>query len=482
MKPTDELREIAGIFETYLEQADSRPSPIKITPLKELINSLQAEKWVKQGGLQGDALKEFLPLYLDAAINLRHPHNMNHQVSVPVEASGTAGAITGMLSNPMNIYEMGPGAAALEFFLINYFLQIVGWQPQVYPDEEQIMETGGGVLTHGGSLANLTALVAARSRWQRAQKDAAKSASSADSPNYLNGAGASKPIILCSDVSHYSIAKSTFIMGMECRSMPSDECGRTKPQALTQAINECAANNESIVAVVASICNTPVGYFDPLEELAAICDQHNLWLHADGAHGASLLLSPKYKHLLKGIDKVASVTWDAHKMLRTNGVCTMLLVRDRADLDLAFNHDASYLFHDKDQTGFDFLNRSFECTKAGIGFNFFHALAYQGIDAVGSYVTDLCDITLKAFEIFSDDNFHCALEPQCNVLCFRPSNDMDDATILRLRDRLMDAGYPISSTVFKDTRWLRLAIMSPKTKEQHLTQLHKKILEFLPVL
>ncbi len=466
MLPANDLRKVTAIIEKYLEQANNSSSPLKIRPLKELIKGLQTEKWVKDGGLHGEAWDKFLPLYLDSSINLRHPNNMNHQVSVPVTTSGSAGAISGLLSNPMNIYEMGPAAAALEFFLINYFISIIGWQPQPYPDEGQSQKSAGGVLTHGGSLANLTALVAARSSWQR-----------------QNPKTTAKPVILISDVSHYSNAKAAFIMGLECRSIPSDDCGRLQPEALELAIKECSAKNESIVAVVSSACNTAVGYFDPLAEISTListlCTKHKLWLHVDGAHGASLLLSPKYKKLLQGIDLADSVTWDAHKMLRTQGVCTMLLVKDRTNLDLAYQQEASYLFHDKEQLGYDFMGRSFECTKTSMGFNFFHALAYQGIDALGEYVTNLCDITAEAFEIFSQDPFYCALPPQCNILCFRPVGEMDDATILHLRDQLMQDGYPISSTLFKGSRWLRIAIMSPNTQTENIKGLRDKILKLI---
>lgn len=459
MLPATDLRKVTEIIERYLESADAKSTPLKIKPLKELVDALQVEKWVEQGGLHGEEWEKFLPLYLDASINLRHPHNMNHQVSVPVTTSGSAGAINGMLSNPMNIYEMGPAAASLEFFLINYFLGIIGWQPQPYPHEDQAQKSGGGVLTHGGSLSNLTALVAARSHWQRNHP----------SPT-------TKPIILTSDVSHYSNAKAAFIMGLECRAVVSDEQGRMQPQSLLTAIKESSAKQESIVAVVASACNTPVGYFDPLPELAAVCAEHKLWLHIDGAHGASLLLSPKYKQLLQGIDLADSITWDAHKMLRTQGICTMLLVRERINLDSAYQQEASYLFHDKEQLGFDFMGRSFECTKAGMGFNFFHALAYQGIDAVGDYVTGLCDTTAMAFDALNQGPFHCAVEPQCNILCFRPTQEMDEKTILHLRDQLMRDGYPISSTLFKGHRWLRLTIMSPNTQVEHIQGLKNKLL------
>jgi L-2,4-diaminobutyrate decarboxylase len=87
----------------------------------------------------------------------------------------------------------------------------------------------------------------------------------------------------------------------------------------------------------------------------------------DGAHGASALLSPDYRHLMDGVELASSLTWDAHKTMQTPSVCAAVLVRDHRAIGTAFDQAASYLFHGKEQPGFDFFHRAVECTKSALG-------------------------------------------------------------------------------------------------------------------
>ncbi len=81
---------------------------------------------------------------------------------------------------------------------------------------------------------------------------------------------------------------------------------------------------------MASACSTPIAAFDPLPEIAAICQRHAAWLHVDAAHGGSACLSPRYRHLIAGLERAASVVWDAHKMLFMPAPCAFVFVRDKS--------------------------------------------------------------------------------------------------------------------------------------------------------
>ena len=98
------------------------------------------------------------------------------------------------------------------------------------------------------------------------------------------------------------------------------------------------------MAVVACACATPIGAFDPLDDIADVCRRHGVWLHVDAAHGGAAVLSERHRHLVAGLERADSVVWDAHKMLFVPGLCAFVFYRDKAHSFEAFRQDAPYLF------------------------------------------------------------------------------------------------------------------------------------------
>ena len=421
-------------------------------PLDELAASLDLARLVAEGGLTGERLGAFLRDYLAVATRLHHPGYLAHQVAAP-EPHGAIGALVdGLTNNPMNIYEMGPGAAAIEFVLVNWMLGKVGWTaPPLPPARPAPGACGGGTLTHGGSLANLTALAAARA--------------AADPLAWRDGVRGDL-VLVAPPAAHYSIARAAGILGLGQRALraaPCDADGRLLPDRLPPLLDALAAEGKRVMAVVASACSTAVGRYDPLREVGQLCRERGLWLHVDGAHGASALLSPRLRARLDGVELADSLVWDGHKLLRTPGLCAAVLVRDHRRLDQAFQQEASYLFHAKDEPGFDFMPRTVECTKAGLGLRLFLVLAARGERALAAYVEDRTALAAAAAErLAREPGFEVACAPESNIVCFRLGGG--DARQLELRRRLLAAGrHYVSSTEHRGRRWLRLALMSPAT-------------------
>ncbi len=126
--------------------------------------------------------------------------------------------------------------------------------------------------------------------------------------------------------------------------VPVDERFKMRADALDGALRQAHASGRKVIAVSASSCSTATGAFDPLEPIADFCRQHGLWLHVDGAHGASASLTPKYRSLLAGIERADSVVWDAHKMLLMPALLTAVVFRNGSPSFHAFAQHASYLF------------------------------------------------------------------------------------------------------------------------------------------
>jgi L-2,4-diaminobutyrate decarboxylase len=452
-------------LENYYRESISKQKPvINQVPLETLISDLDLSAHIQDGRLSGQHLAQFLAKYLESTTRLLHPAYLAHQVGTPHYSGALASLIDGFTNNPMAIYEMGPGAASIEWYLINWLLEKVGWQPQPLkmPDSpDQVF--GGGVLTHGGSLANLTVLLAARSKM---------------APQAFQEGNARDLVLLAPAESHYSIARAAGIMGLGRNAvypMAVDAKGVVIPEKLPEVYARLKNEGNSVFAVVANGCSTAAGLFDPIREMGEFCNAHDLWFHIDGAQGAGALLSQKHKKRLDGVELADSLIWDAHKLMRTPSLCTAILVKDFRTIDRAFQQEASYLFHEKEQPGFDFIHRTVECTKAGLGLKLFFVLAALGEQGLEKHVDDQFELARQACDyIESQPEFECAAAPQSNILCFRLEGS--DQLQLEVRDKLIAQGeFYLSTAAFSGQRYLRLVFNHPHTCLDDIKQLIQKI-------
>ncbi len=471
----------------YAAASVAKEQPVvRLEPLAELVQRLGLDGFARDGGLAGKALDEFLDRYLAASTRLHHPAHLAHQVSVPHYAGALAALIDGFTNNPMAIYEMGPAAAAIECFVVNWMLEKIGWTPAPLPMDGRVPRRtgcasvvkprtgensraqdaqdrplppatapagrhGAGVLTHGGSLANLTALTAARSR---------------EAPEVWNEGNPGDLALLAPAQSHYSVARAAGILGIGAQGvyeLEVDDRGVVLPDRLPQAWQRALDDGRKPIALVANACSTAVGLYDPLREIGAFCREQGVWFHVDGAHGASALLSDRHRHLLAGVELADSLIWDAHKMLRAPPLCAAVLVRDHRDLDRAFHEEASYLFHDKEQPGVDLIHRTVECTKAALGLKVFCVLGALGEAGLAEYLEARVALAREAYDLLqAQPDFHCPVAPESNILCFRYRDG--NAEHLHLRDQLIARGtFHLSSVALNGCWHLRMVFMNPHT-------------------
>jgi L-2,4-diaminobutyrate decarboxylase len=408
---------------------------------------------------------------LDRGHNLHHPRYIGHQVAAPVPLAGLLDAIGSITNQAMAIYDMGPWATAAEWAMVSELGKMIGWSEGAF----------AGLVTHGGSLANLTALLTARNvamadSWQRGT----------GSPNGL-------PLLVVHADAHYSVARSAGILGLGTRQVVRiglDPCRRMDPQKLDDTLADLRRQGRPIVAVSACACSTPVGAFDPLVDIAEVCRRRAVWLHVDAAHGGAACLSPRYRQLVEGLDRADSVTWDAHKMLFVPALCAFVFYRDAAHRFAAFQQDAPYLF-DPAAPGladFDSGLRSIECTKRAAVFGLWGIWSLFG----PQLFSDLVDITFDLGRTFFEKlraapDFVPLHEPQCNIVVFRYVPDqLRDAPAdvlgrfqLDLRRQIIESGkFYIVSTQIEGAGALRVTIINPLTTADHLDELIEVIRTF----
>ena len=159
-------------------------------------------------------------------------------------------------------------------------------------------------------------------------------------------------------------------------------------------------------------------------------------------------------------------------MLRTSTLCAAVLVRESERLDAAFRQHASYLIYEEaEEAGPNLLGRQVECTKSALGMKVLLNLAFRGERAIGEYVAEQYDKTLRFWELISArEGFECLCRPEANILCFRYGRD--PALQVAVRERLVEQGrFQLSSTEVHGERWLRLTVMAPATDERTVEEL-----------
>ncbi len=442
----ERLAEVAvAAVARFVDESQRADVPVGSPPaLPDLIDHLDLRSLVRHGGLDTDGFEPWLGRVLENSVRLHHPAQVAHQVAAPDVPSAIGDLVHGAINQPMSIYEMGPAAHAMERVVVEWMTEHIGWE-----------RGADGVLTHGGSLANLTALLAARA------------AVAPDS--WVDGVDGTLAV-LAPPSTHYSVRRSVAMLGLGERAVVDlevDEYERLVPAALGDALERCHAAGRRPMALVAAACATSTGLHDDLEAVGAVCREHGIWLHVDAAHGAPALLSPAHRHVLRGIEHADSVIWDAHKMMRTPALAAAVLLRDGRRLEAAFQQKAAYLiYEDSDEAGSSLLERQVECTKAPLGLRIFMNLAFRGEEGIGRYVAEQYDKTLRFWELIDGrEGFECLSRPESNILCFRYGCDSE--LQVRLRERLLsERRFHLSSTVVDGERWLRMSVMAPATSEE----------------
>ncbi|KFA62045.1 hypothetical protein S40285_02099 [Stachybotrys chlorohalonatus IBT 40285] len=231
--------------------------------------------------------------------------------------------------------------------------------------------TAGGVCVSGGSMANLMAIIVARDR-------------------HVKPGDTRLAVAYLSDQTHYSVAKALRFLGFtkdQIRRLPADADFKLDPVTLEEAIQADRAAGLNPFLVVGTCGTTNTGAVDPLARISAICDRENIWLHVDGAYGASAALSTSRSSTVAELKYADSVSWDAHKWLFQTYSCGLFIVKDKANLVKSFANEGDYLrdgvaIEDEDIP--NFWNYTMELTRpASRAMKLWFTLRVLGVERIG---------------------------------------------------------------------------------------------------
>jgi aromatic-L-amino-acid/L-tryptophan decarboxylase len=359
-------------------------------------------------------------------------------------------ALGDFIASALNLYggswREGAGPSQVELTVLDWFKEWIG-----YPRD------AAGILTSGGSAANMTALACARES--------------------LIGAMADDVVVYLSDQAHASLARAARILGFrpdQVRVLPTDERFRMRPDALAGAIAADRKAGRRPLFVAAAAGSTNTGAVDTFGELSAICRREGAWLHADAAYGGFTALTERGRQALMGIALADSVALDPHKWLYQPFECGSLLVKDGAQLRRAFEIAPDYL---KDleivSREVNFADLGMQQSRMCRAIKVWMSLKYFGVENFRAAIDRAMDLARRAEErIKESDEFELLCPVTLSVVCFRRRvTGADEATRVNraLLQGIEDGGQAwLSSTRLKGQYALRMCVLNHTTGAVHI--------------
>lgn len=378
-----------------------------------------------------------------------------------VPSSPTWAAVMGdLLATGYNVFQgtwlESAGPSQIELVVLDWFRDWLG-----------LPAGAGGLLTSGGSAANLDALVAARE--------------AAGHPE--------EPVIYLSDQSHSSMERAARIAGFRptaLRLIPSGADYRIDLAALERALREDRAAGRTPLMVVANGGATNTGAVDPIAALADLCATWKCWLHVDAAYGGFAVLDPRGRAAFAGIERADSVTLDPHKWLYQPYEAGCLMVRDAETLTRAFRVFPEYL--QDTELGLEHVNfadRGVQLTRRFRALKIWMALKVYGRRAHAEAVGRALDLALEAERLLGQHPDVEILSPATlGIVCFRvrPEGESDEAALEAfnrgIQDTIVDEGTAmISSTRLEGRYSLRLCILNHRSTAADVRAVVERIVE-----
>ncbi|XP_040278170.1 cysteine sulfinic acid decarboxylase [Bufo bufo] len=355
---------------------------------------------LRSEGEPQDVLLGYCKDIIRLSVKTGHPRFFNQLFSGLDRHALTGRIISEALNTSQYTYEVAPVFVLMEDEVLRTMRSFVGWK------------AGDGIFCPGGSISNMYALNLAR--FQRFPQCKEKGLQALP-----------RLVVFTSQESHYSIQKGAAFLGIGTDNVilvKTNDRGKIIPEDLDHKIQKVKSEG-SVPFLVSTTCGTTVfGAFDPLEGIADVCERHSLWLHVDAAWGGSALLSSRHRHLLKGIERADSVTWNPHKLLGVGLQCSAFLLRDTTQLlERCHAANATYLFQTDKFYNLQYdtgdksiqCGRRVDCLKLWL---MWKALGSNGLERRVDRVLDHTRYLVE--EMKKREGFRLIMEPEFVNLCF----------------------------------------------------------------
>lgn len=421
--------------------SDLRQKPVTRNKTRRELDQLIQATFSDDGSTVSEMLSFVESSVLTNIMHLDHPRFFAFVPSPGNFVSVLADALVSAFNVFNGTWLEASSCAKIELIVLQWFRDALG-----------LPESAGGLFVSGGSIANMTAMCAARD-------------------DRLQGAF-SDGIAYYSDQAHSSIKRGLHIIGIQDhnqRIIPTTEDFKMDPQALNRQIAFDIQSGKKPFLVVASAGTTNTGAIDSFSELAKIADQHGMWFHVDGAYGAAAVFSEREGCRLHDIGCADSISIDPHKWLFQPYEAAALMVSDPTKLLDTFRILPEYLKDVEssgDQPNFcDYgpqLTRSFKAFKVWLSFSVF---GKNGLSDAITRGFDLAGFAEKIIE--ASDDLNLVTNAQMAIVCFRFGNR--DELQSAIADHISsDGSAMVSTTQLNNRTVLRLCTINPRTTESDI--------------
>jgi aromatic-L-amino-acid decarboxylase len=447
--------EMRRLIDTAAERVIAHVDSLPRQPAGDTAGAMEAARLVAEPlpeqGMDFDALLDLLfDRLVPPSFNTAGPGYLAYIPGGGLYHTAVADYIADAVNRYTGVTAAAPALVALEVSVIRWLCDAAG-----YP------QGAGGILTTGGSLANFTAIVAAR--------------------RSLLGDDFMRGTIYTSDQVHHSIAKAATLAGFPAknvREIGSDERFCLRSNELEQAIASDRAAGFQPLAIVGSAGTTNTGAIDELETLAAIAQREKMWFHVDAAYGGGFLLTERGRAAMRGIEQADSITLDPHKALFLPYGTGCLLVRDREILRRAHSLHAAYLPAMQEEGDLiDFCELSPELSRAFRGLRLWLPLKHLGAAAFRESLDEKLDLTQWATEqLKTIDGIDIVAEPQLSIVAFRFVRDgATTAELNALNQQLLarinaKQRVMLTHTILRSEFVIRICVVSFRTHRDRMEQ------------
>ena len=361
---------------------------------------------------------------MDLSRHNGHPRFFGYVASPSTPIGAYGDLIASALNANITCWRSGPAGTEIERMIVRWLGALIGYDGK-----------SKGLLTSGGSMANMIALMIAHRRKSLVNVS-------------REGLWYAGPMtIYASEEVHMSIPKAADILGFgrdQVRTVACDERQRMRVDLLRQQIQTDLGKELRPFCVVGTAGTVNTGVVDPLNEIADVAAEFDLWFHVDGAYGAPGSLDDQKKPLFAGLERADSVSLDPHKWLYVPVDAGCLLFRNDAAVRAAFStEEADYIkTHGySDDEAFAFWDYGVELSRRFRALKVWLTLQYYGSRRIAQAISE--DIALAAYlseSVSNSEDFELLAPVELSICCFRyvPRHGMSDQDLDKLNEKIME--------------------------------------------
>ncbi len=460
--PTSELtlhgRQLLGWIATYLEHPERYPvvSPLAPGDVRRSLPPSPPQTGETLERILADVEAKILP----GITHWNHPGFFAY-FSISSSIPGIlAELLTAALDVNAMLWKTSPAATELEELTMDWLRQLLG-----------LGEGWFGLINDTASISTLLALAAAREARPELAIRARGMAGRADLPVLR---------VYCSEHAHSSVDKAALTLGIGLDNVvhvASDAEFRMRPDALAAAIDADVAAGYLPLACVATVGTTSTTSIDPVPEIAAICQAHGVWLHVDGAYGGVAAVSPRYRHVLDGVELADSLVVNPHKWLFTPIDCSAFYTRHPHILKRAFSLVPEYLVTREQDDVVNLMDYGVQLGRRFRALKLWMVIRAFGAEGLAARLERHCELARTfAGWVEREPGWELCAPTPFSLVCFRcappgASETECERMNTEILHRVNASGEAYLSHTRLNGRYvLRLAVGNIRTEERHLAR------------